>query len=334
MNIVLSCGDVNGVGLEVFVKALASSALVEEARGVSLQLIVHPQTLEEYCNKAKLAARIYGSTMQVGNTSVEILPCDHHSPVHFGREELSSARLALESLERSVMLLREARADAVLSLPVSKHSLQMAGFEFPGQTEFFAARSSHLQNAKALMILMHENLRVALVTVHVPLQSVASLLSVQVVCDRTRALHRSLVRDFALEHPRIAVLGLNPHAGEQGHIGREEVEIVGPSCDLLRAEGLGVEGPFPADGFFAHGAYKEYDGVLAMYHDQGLIPLKLIASGAGVNFSANLDIVRCSPDHGTAYDIAGKNCADERSTAQALMSIIRIVENRRKNVIT
>jgi 4-hydroxythreonine-4-phosphate dehydrogenase len=173
------------------------------------------------------------------------------------------------------------------------------------------------------MILCDESIRVALVTIHVPLLRVPSLIDKKRVLDHIKLFNQSLKRDFGFTSPKLAVLGLNPHAGESGNIGREELEEIIPAIEVAKFNGLSVSGPFPADGFFAHGDYKNFDGILAMYHDQGLIPLKLLARGAGVNFTAGLPIVRTSPDHGTGFSIAGKNLADEMS----VMNAIRLAEN-------
>ncbi len=335
MNIAISCGDVNGIGLEVFFKSLPQLRAHESLSDLQLQLIIHEETLETCLNSLSLPFSLDAHVLTVHETQVQVIPCEHRATVRPGHEELSAAFLAAESLECAAALVCNKDVNAVLTLPVSKTTLHAAGFHYPGQTEFFSARSTaHSGQAEqthaALMMLVHQQLRVALATVHVSLQSVSALITVALICERVRTLNAALRRDFGCAQPRIAVLSLNPHAGENGHMGHEELTTIQPAVELLRAEGIVCEGPFASDGFFAHGAYRGYDGVLAMYHDQGLIPLKLLAGGAGVNVSANLDIVRVSPDHGTAYALAAKNLADAQSTVQSLCTAAEIVHNRRR----
>ncbi len=339
MRIVVSCGDVNGIGLEVFLKALGHPVL-QQHKGHELTLYCESDCVQLTAEKLGIELQWNKDTFSVAGLRCHVQSCDQHTRLRFGAEYADAARLAIRSLELSAAAVCSTQADAVLTLPISKHSLQRSGFAFPGQTEFFAARAAEWHSsessddsvprsgADALMMLVYGAMRVALATIHVPLQSVASLLSVQLLCERVRALENSLHRDFGCEYPRIAMLALNPHAGEHGAIGMEEQDILLPALHVLQNEGVDCEGPFAADGFFAHKAYLNYDAILAMYHDQGLIPLKLLASGGGVNFSANLPLVRCSPDHGTAYAIAGQGVADETSTVHALLSAISIAEQR------
>jgi 4-hydroxythreonine-4-phosphate dehydrogenase len=214
-------------------------------------------------------------------------------------------------------------------MPVAKSSLYLAGWKYPGHTEMLA---DYCQSQEHLMILMTDRVRVALATIHIPLSRINQILSSELIISKTITLHECLKTDFGIDSPAIAVLGLNPHAGEDGALGEEENKIILPAIKKLNVSGIRAEGPFPADGFFAHGAYRNYDAILAMYHDQGLIPLKMLAAGGGVNFTAGLPIVRTSPDHGTAYSIAGKNEANSQSSYDAIISAIEIVK-RRKSIL-
>jgi 4-hydroxythreonine-4-phosphate dehydrogenase len=359
ITIIVSAGDPNGIGLEVLLKALSAlhksreQHIRERWQAVSVQVAVHPQTLAEYAAAMLFVGKTLDDTFNDFAVSTDaqglafvlhgkrygIVPCATYAPVQFGSSEHSlphaaAGAMALESLHIAAEMVNTGAADAVVTMPVSKYALQAVGFPFPGQTEFFAYACAHRSGgAEPMMILcthtLPEAVRVALATIHVPLRRVADALTAELIGARLRQLHTALKRDFACAAPRIAVLGLNPHAGEQATIGTEERDVLEPALAQARSEGLCVEGAFAADGFFAHGAYRHYDGILAMYHDQGLIPLKLLARGAGVNYSAGLPIVRTSPDHGTAFAIAGKGVANEGSTVEAFTMAVEIVQNRR-----
>ena len=213
----------------------------------------------------------------------------------------------------------------MVTAPTSKEALHLAGYSFPGQTEMVTLFSG---SQKVIMMLVSPSLRVGLVTVHAPLKDVPGLISKEKIVEKINLMLASLQRDFAVKKPALAMLGLNPHAGEAGHIGSEELSVLQPALDAARTNGARIDGPFPADAFFGTQAYKRYDGVLAMYHDQGLIPLKLLSFGKAVNVSCGLSIVRTSPDHGTAYDIAGKGKADASSMVEAVRTAVAIAKNR------
>ena len=249
-----------------------------------------------------------------------------YTPVEFGRESAEAGRLAVGSIEKAYEMLAAGKYGAMLTLPISKHSIHLAGCRFPGHTEMLA---SLCNTSNPLMILFSAKFRVALATVHVPLRDVAGLLTEELIIGKTRQFNLSLMQDFGIGQPKIAVLGLNPHAGEEGDLGSEEIAVIMPAVKSLVYQGIDADGPFPADGFFARKMHRQYDGVLAMYHDQGLIPLKLEARG-GVNFTAGLPVVRTSPDHGTAFAIAGKGIADESGTLNALLAAERICKARRR----
>jgi 4-hydroxythreonine-4-phosphate dehydrogenase len=217
----------------------------------------------------------------------------------------------------------------MVTAPVSKEAMFRSGYRYPGQTEFLTRRSGAKSSA---MMLVADDFRVALATVHLPLKRVSRALSSERIVKKLRLIDTTLRRDFAIRRPRIAVLGLNPHAGEGGHLGSEEISTITPAISRARKDGIRAFGPFPADGFFGAGSFRGYDAVLAMYHDQGLVPLKMKAFSSGVNFSAGLSIVRTSPDHGTAFDIAGRGIADPRSMIEAIKLAASVIRNRGRKV--
>lgn len=345
MRLIFSAGDCNGIGIEVLIKALrelsASPRHLTLCMDTTFSIAVHPDTFAEYAAHLGLEIERWRSNgidgFTIGSLDCEVFPCATRAAVRFGETTPDAGAMAIEALEIAACEVIAGRADAVVTMPVSKHSLQSVGFPFPGQTEFFADRAG----ATAPMMILCTTtptpesplhaLRVGLATIHIPLKDVAGAISAEQVLERLNILHATVKNDFGCAKPRLAVLGLNPHAGEQGHIGREELEHIIPAVRQAQECGIHAEGPFPADGFFAHGAYKNYDGILAMYHDQGLIPLKLIAGGAGVNYSAGLPIVRTSPDHGTGYAIAGRGVADASSVMEAIEMAYLIVANRQKS---
>jgi 4-hydroxythreonine-4-phosphate dehydrogenase len=336
MTILLTSGDPNGIGLEVCVKALVR--LAPTLRDVRFRLAVHPGLFDDYCREVRLPVELTESGFVVRGAECEFVPSPTHAPLELGKETRMGGVMALEALETAAKELREGRADAVCTMPVSKHALYLAGATFPGQTEFFAARFGV---EKPLMILATEAaeldpkrsaVRVGLATVHIPLHRVAALITKERILERITAMNTTLRQDFGISQPRIAVLGVNPHAGEQGALGMEEETAIQPALTAAQLHGTDAHGAFPADGFFAHGEFRHYDGILAMYHDQGLIPLKLLAGGGGVNFSAGLPIVRTSPDHGTAFGIAGKGIASEGSTVEAIEMAVKIAQSRQRAI--
>jgi 4-hydroxythreonine-4-phosphate dehydrogenase len=317
MKLFVSCGDVNGIGLETFFKSIQSMDILDH----EVILCIHPKTLEE----SGLAGPLINNTVVSGKHIITIHPCTMYSPITYGIATKESAKLAIESLEISIHHVYHKNADALITLPISKASLRECDWDFPGQTEMLSA---YTNQAQPLMILFAKQFRVALATIHVPLQKVSSMISKDFLIQTINILHTSLCEDWHIEQPTIAVLGLNPHAGEQGDIGNEEQISIIPAIDQCTSHNIKVDGPFSADAFFAQKKYQHYDAVLAMYHDQGLIPLKMISDYSGVNATVGLPIIRMSPDHGTAYDIAGKNLAHFESTKQAILSAIEFAVNR------
>lgn len=330
MKIAVSIGDVNGIGLECFAKAL--DKLTNTPNELSFILFGPYRLIIDYLDGLDINFEETENGIKLSGYEVEIRNKGIDASIEFGQVTAEAGQIAADSIANAVEYIKAGNADILLTLPINKKAISISGFKFPGHTEMLGESFG----ADPLMILFSGNVRVALTTVHVPIKTIQNLLRPRLIEAKYTALESSLRLDFGISKPRIAVLGLNPHAGEQGNIGTEEVSYINDTIEKLNIlhKHSVAEGPFPADGFFGFGQYKEYDGILAMYHDQGLIPLKLLAQGGGVNFTANLSIVRVSPDHGTAYAIAGTNTADETSTLEAIQAGIAIVENRRKTQLS
>ena len=321
-------GDINGIGYEVILKALDNPTILEFCTPVVYgsakiaafyrkALDMQPMQL----NQAASAAEIRDGVVNVINVVGEDVK------VEPGVETAAAGQAAFTALERAVADLREGRIDVLVTAPINKHNIQSDTFHFPGHTEYLQ-EALGAEGDRALMVLCTDDLRVALVTTHLPIAKVPAAITREGIVGKLRDFHRSLVRDFGIHAPRIAVLSLNPHAGEGGLLGTEEQEIIAPAIDDVRSSKILAFGPYASDGFFGSGLYRRFDGVLAMYHDQGLAPFKTLAMDAGVNFTAGLPFVRTSPDHGTGYDIAGKNRASEESMRAALYAAIDIFRSR------
>lgn len=324
--IALTVGDYNGVGPEVILKSIQDSLI----RKSCIPLLVGPESVFEYYRK-RLHMRLSFSSTSASALQNDIMlvtqPEGAGSPmIRPGKLSKGAGKAAAMALKRAVSLATSGIVDAIVTAPVSKKALHLAGFQFPGQTEFLQHLSASQHSAT--MMLVSDSMRVALVTTHYPLQRVPSMLTRTMIRDSAVTVHESLKRDFGIKEPRLAVLALNPHAGEQGDLGMEEIKIINPAIRDARRRKITIEGPFPADAFF--GRYKTgmYDAVMAMFHDQGLIPLKMASFGTAVNYSAGLSVVRTSPDHGTAFDIAGTGKADPTSFQRAIMLAISIVRAR------
>ena len=313
--IAITIGDFNGIGPEIALKAAAHTSTRKQCS----PLLVGPlNVLENVREKLKIKVKLQKVVFPwKDNTSVPVFDVGDGlwADIRYGEVTKAAGKSAGIAIERAVELCKSGKAAAMVTAPVSKESLQLAGFSFPGQTEMVALLS---RSAKVAMMLVSEKMRIGLVTVHAPLRTVADSVSKEKVVDKTTIIIDALRTNFRIANPRVAVLSLNPHAGEHGILGSEEKEIISPAIDELRAAGHQVEGPFSADAFFGTGTYKSFDAILAMYHDQGLIPVKMSSFGTTVNFSAGLNIIRTSPGHGTAFDIAGKGTADISSMLEAI----------------
>ncbi|MBR0433670.1 MAG: 4-hydroxythreonine-4-phosphate dehydrogenase PdxA [Bacteroidaceae bacterium] len=320
-------GDPNGIGYEVILKTFADPAMMDLCTpiiyGSPKVASYHRKSLDLQTNFATV-----NSANDVREDSLNLIHCcADEVKIDLGQPTEEAGKAAYDALERAVKDWRDGLIDVIVTAPINKSSIQGDAFHFPGHTEYIQDRVGR-EGQKALMILMNERIRVALVTTHLPISKVAAAVTEEAVLERLRTFHHSLQADFGISNPRIAVLSLNPHAGEDGLLGSEENDAIRPACEKAEAEDIIAYGPFAADGFFGTRAYEHYDGVLAMYHDQGLAPFKLLAMDDGVNVTAGLDIVRTSPDHGTGYDIAGKGVASENSFRQAIYAAIDIFRNR------
>lgn len=322
--LIFSIGDVNGIGLEVLYKALINTL---PAAKFTARIVGDRDTIASHLQLYPAdGLSIDGSNLLVDRYIVPIDSVSRGATLRTGEIAADAGELAAESILKAVDMLLEGSADGLVTLPISKEALQLAGYDYPGHTELIAERSGA---PRGLMVLFCKAIRVAMLTGHYPLNRVSALISVSLIVDTLEAFDRSLRRDFGIDRPRIAILGLNPHAGDGGALGIEEVTIYKEAVAMGRASSIHVEGPFPADAFFARRSYERFDGVVASYHDQGLIPMKMLARDDGVNFTAGLHIVRTSPDHGTAFDIAGKGIASEASLVSAIEAAISIIRNRR-----
>lgn len=326
--IAITIGDFNGIGPEVALKAAANPAI----RKVCNPLLVGPLNVFEHVRSdLKLRMKLEKSSLPIVKGSITpVLDTGDGiwADVQYGKISKTAGKNAGAAIERAVELCVKVQADAMVTAPVSKEALNLAGYNFPGQTEMIALLS---RSQRVAMMLVSKSMRVGLVTIHVGIKSIPEHLSKEKVAEKIRIINESLKKDFQVKKPHIAVLALNPHAGENGLIGTEDGELVVPAIQEVKAAGTDVEGPFPADAFFGKQSHKRYDAVVAMYHDQGLIPLKMTSFGKGVNFSAGLNIIRTSPDHGTAYDIAGKGTANVSSMIEAIKLAVTISGNWQRN---
>lgn len=328
LKIGITVGDVNGIGLEVIIKSLLDNRVLDY-----FTPIVYGNTkVASFHRKAigiqDFSFNVIQSADQANAKRANMINCwQEDVKLSLGEDNEIGGKYAFLSLERAVADLNAGLIDALVTAPINKHNIQQEGFNFPGHTEYLQAKA----NADdVLMFMITDELRVGVVTGHIPVKDVASTITEDAIIHKLKMMHESLKKDFWIQKPKIAVLGLNPHAGDHGIIGKEDDEVVRPAVEKANEQGIFCFGPYPADGFFAADAYTKFDAVLAMYHDQGLIPFKHIAARKGVNYTAGLPTVRTSPDHGTGYDIAGKNMASHESFLEAIFTAVHIVKCRRE----
>jgi 4-hydroxythreonine-4-phosphate dehydrogenase len=323
--ICISIGDYNGIGPEVILKALSMAYADQQA----VLIIGAPEILDHYARSLSLDLHyeVVEQADALQKACIYVLNPEPEAAIRIQEGILSAdaGRHAMLAVEKGIELCLEGSCDALVTAPISKDAIQQAGYEVPGHTEFLADLT---ETEEVLMTLVSEGLRVALVTAHIPISDVSQSIRPELIRRKCEILNESLKADFGIPEPRIAVFGLNPHAGDGGVLGREEMEIIEPAIKGLQAAGIRAEGPFPADGFFGMASHRHYDAILAMYHDQGLVPFKALSFGKGVNFTAGLPIIRTSPDHGTAFAIAGQGKADPSSFIQALTLSIELAGAR------
>lgn len=320
-------GDTNGIGYEVILKTLSAPELAE----LCTPVLYGSTKIATYHRKALEMPGLNFNVLQDAtgvkdgvNNFVDVIP--EEVKVELGYATKAAGEAAFKVLERAVADLKAGKIDALVTAPINKNTIQSEEFNFPGHTEYL--EQSMGDGSKSLMILFNDRVKVALVTTHLPIAEVPQAITKEAILEKLELFNQSLKQDFSIVRPRIAVLGLNPHSGDGGLIGKEEQEIIIPAIEEACEKKIVCFGPYAADGFFGSGQYDKFDGVLAMYHDQGLAPFKTIAMETGVNYTAGLPFVRTSPDHGTGYDIAGKNMADESSFREAIYRAIDIYRSR------
>ena len=326
IRVAITHGDTNGIGYEVILKTFADPTILELFTPI---IYGSPKVAAYYRKALELPTNfsIINSAEEAKDGRVNLLTTfEDEVKVDIGHPSQEAGMAALKALDRAVEDYRKGLFDVLVTAPINKNTIQSDTFHFPGHTEYLEERLG--DGKKSLMVLMNDTLRVALVTTHLPIKDVANAITKEAIMEKTTIFHQTLRRDLRISSPRIAVLSLNPHAGDGGVLGMEEEEIIRPAIIELEKRGIQAFGPYAADGFFGSGAYVRFDGVLAMYHDQGLAPFKTLALDNGINFTAGLPIVRTSPDHGTSYDIAGKGIADEQSFRQAIYMAVDIFRNR------
>lgn len=320
----ISVGDLNGIGPEIIIKAYEDNRSLELSTPV---IFASGRTMQFFKNHFDSKINFFNidSPEKVVHGKVNVVNVWKESvKIEFGKEDKKIGEYAIKSLEAATNALKNGSIDVLVTAPINKHNIQSEKFNFPGHTDYLAKAL----NGKSLMFMVADDLRVGLLTDHVPLKDAVNHINEDLIREKIATVSKSLKQDFGISKPRIAVLAINPHAGDNGVIGKEDDIVLRPTLEKIREEGTLVYGPYSADSFFGSNNYKSFDAVIASYHDQGLIPFKTIAFGGGVNYTAGLNKIRTSPDHGTAYEIAGKGKADENSFVQAIHTAIKIFKNR------
>jgi len=322
----ISHGDINGIGYEVIMKALADPTIND----ICTPIVYGSPKVAAYHRKAlninNFVFNNIRSAEEANPRKANMINClDDNTRVELGKSTPQGGEAAVISLEKAVVDLLAGKVDVLVTAPIDKQNVQSDKFRYNGHTEYLKDKAGPHE---ALMFMISESMRIGVATGHVPLKNVSEMITVDLLVRKLRLMNKSLILDFGIRKPRIAVLGLNPHAGDNSLLGGEEAEIIRPALEKAKKDGILAFGPFPSDGFFGAGSFNKFDGILAMYHDQGLIPFKALSFDSGVNFTAGLPFIRTSPVHGTAFDIAGKGEAMENSFRQALYLACDIFRNR------
>lgn len=322
----ISHGDINGISYEVIMKTLLDPRIME----MCTPIIYGSPKVAAYHRKAlninNLSLNHVRNPKEAGPDRAHVLNCiDDNVRVELGKSTQVAGEASYMALERATSDLKEGLIDVLVTAPINKDNIQSERFNFPGHTEFLARE---FDSKDYLMLMVSETMKIGVVTTHMPISEVANHINKEVILSKLRIISRSMQQDFAITRPRIAVFGLNPHAGDNGLLGNEEIDIIQPAIEQAKKEGIIALGPYPADGFFGSEDYRKFDAILAMYHDQGLVPFKLSSFERGVNYTAGLPVVRTSPAHGTAYSLAGEDKASPDSFRQALFLAIDIYKNR------
>ncbi len=322
----ISQGDINGIGYEVIIKALSDPMMNE----ICTPVVYGSPKVAAYHRKAlninNFSFNNVRSAEEAHPRKSNMINClDDNTRVELGKSTTHGGEAALISLERAITDLKSGKIDVLITAPIDKHNVQSDKFQFKGHTDYLMSKAG---TEDVLMFMIGESMRIGFVTGHIPLSKVPEMISTAIVLRKLRLMNKSLLVDFAVRKPTIAVLGLNPHAGDNSLLGTEEAEFIHPAIQQAQKEGILAFGPFPADGFFGAGMFKKFDGILSMYHDQGLSPFKALSFDTGVNFTAGLPFIRTSPVHGTAFAIAGKGEASESSFRQSIYLACDIFRNR------
>ncbi len=325
----ISIGDLNGIGSEVILKTFEDARMLELCTPI---IFANVKILSFLKKNLELTAQLHGidhlNQMVIGKINV-LNVWKEGVNIEYGKADDAVGKYAVKSFVTATKALKDGDIDVLVTAPISKSNIQSEEFSFPGHTDYL---NQELEG-NALMFMIQDNLRVGLLTDHVPLNEVAKHLTEELIRTKIKTINQSLIQDFGIRKPKIAVLGLNPHSGDNGVIGQEEDKIIKPTLKKIYDEGILVFGPFSADGFFGSSQYEKYDAVIATYHDQGLIPFKTLSFGKGVNYTAGLNKIRTSPDHGTAYEIAGKGIADNHSFTEAVYAAIDIYNSRNEYAV-
>lgn len=322
----ISIGDINGIGMEVVIKALSNPSIFQYftpiVYGNTKVASFHRKTMDV----SDFSFNVINSADRAHDKRPNMINCwQEEAKIELGQQTEEGGKYAFLSLQRATDDLIAGHIDVLVTAPINKNNIQQEGFDFPGHTEYLQSRC---EASDALMFMISDELRIGVVTGHIPVKEIAQQVTEEKILQKLRVMNSTLKQDFWIQKPKIAVLGLNPHAGDNGLIGSEDKSIIIPAIEKAKEEGIFCFGPYAADGIFADTAYTKFDAILAMYHDQGLIPFKHIAARGGVNFTAGLPVVRTSPDHGTGYDIAGKNLASETSFLEAIFAALHIYKRR------
>jgi len=321
-----SCGDINGIGIEIIIKTLSDNRLHDLCVPVVFASNKVINFYKKSINDGNFSTQSVKDFQRLSPKMVNVYHCwEEEISITPGQLTDTGGQYAIKSLTAAVHALKDKNIDALVTAPFHKKNVQSDIFQYSGHTPFL---KSAFAVPDVAMMLVAENLRVALLTEHVPVSDIAKHITRENILSKIKIIHQSLKKDFGIDKPKIAVLGLNPHAGDEGLIGKEEIEQIKPAIKDAKQNDILCFGPYSADAFFARGQYEKFDAVLAMYHDQGLIPFKSMAIGEGVNYTAGLPVIRTSPDHGTAFDIAGKGVADEGSLRAALFMAIDLFRTR------
>lgn len=322
----ISIGDLNGIGTEIVLKTFSDTRMFDFCTPV---IFASFKTIMFIKKQLNIDAKLHGidNLDKIAPNKINVLNVwKEPVSINFGTEDPKIGQYAIRSLKSSVEALKSNKVDVLVTAPINKSSIQSDSFKFPGHTDYLEQELE----GKSMMLMVSETLKVGLLTDHVPVKKVPETITKQRILEKITTIHRALKQDFGIQKPKIAVLGINPHNGDKGVIGNEDDTVLSPTLKTLRDKGILAYGPYAADSFFGSHNYKNFDVVIASYHDQGLIPFKTLAFGSGVNYTAGLDKIRTSPDHGTAFDVAGKNCANPDSFKEAVFKALSIFKKRKE----